>query len=100
MQLCSCVADVMERAGRIHVLVNNAAAGLIGAIEETPAEDAMTLFDTTTRGRQPGIGAGVRPTTGSTAGGGAVLLAEPVRLQGSDICGVSGAAAAAGMVQP
>jgi short-subunit dehydrogenase len=42
----SCVAKVLDRSGRIDVLVNNAAAALIGAIEETPVEDAITLFDT------------------------------------------------------
>jgi short-subunit dehydrogenase len=42
----ACVSGVLDRAGRIDVLVNNAAAGLIGAIEETPVEDARALFDT------------------------------------------------------
>ena len=44
--VASCVSHVLDRAGRIDVLVNNAAAALIGAIEETPVEDAITLFDT------------------------------------------------------
>jgi short-subunit dehydrogenase len=42
----SCVSTVMERAGRIDVLVNNAAASLIGAAEETDVNDARDLFDT------------------------------------------------------
>jgi short-subunit dehydrogenase len=42
----SCVTAVLEQAGQIDVLVNNAAAGLIGAVEETPVADARALFDT------------------------------------------------------
>jgi NAD(P)-dependent dehydrogenase (short-subunit alcohol dehydrogenase family) len=34
----SCVAKVLDRSGRIDVLVNNAAAALIDAIEETPSK--------------------------------------------------------------
>jgi NAD(P)-dependent dehydrogenase (short-subunit alcohol dehydrogenase family) len=41
----SCVSAVLERAGGIDVLVNNAGIGLIGAVEETPVEDAAALFD-------------------------------------------------------
>jgi short subunit dehydrogenase len=40
-----CVSAVLEQAGRIDVLVNNAGAGLIGAVEETPVGDARALFD-------------------------------------------------------
>jgi NAD(P)-dependent dehydrogenase (short-subunit alcohol dehydrogenase family) len=43
--VAACVAAVLERAGRIDVLVNNAAVGLMGAIEETPGRDAADLFD-------------------------------------------------------
>lgn len=39
------IAGVMEKAGRIDVLVNNAGAALSGAIEETDIEQAKTLFD-------------------------------------------------------
>jgi NAD(P)-dependent dehydrogenase (short-subunit alcohol dehydrogenase family) len=39
------IADVMRRAGRIDVLVNNAGAALAGAIEETAVEQAQALFD-------------------------------------------------------
>lgn len=42
----SCVSAVLERAGAIAVLVNNAAAGLIGAIEETSISEARMLFET------------------------------------------------------
>ena len=41
----SCVSTVLERAGRIDVLVNNAAVGLIGAEEEASIEEARALFD-------------------------------------------------------
>jgi NAD(P)-dependent dehydrogenase (short-subunit alcohol dehydrogenase family) len=39
------VAELMKRAGRIDVLVNNAGASLAGAIEETQVEQAQALFD-------------------------------------------------------
>ena len=42
----SCVSAVLERAGRIDVLVNNAGVGLIGAEEEASIEEARVLFDT------------------------------------------------------
>jgi NAD(P)-dependent dehydrogenase (short-subunit alcohol dehydrogenase family) len=39
------VKQVMESAGRIDVLVNNAGGALSGAIEETGTEQAQSLFD-------------------------------------------------------
>ena len=39
------VAELVERAGRIDVLVNNAGAALVGAIEETETAQAQALFD-------------------------------------------------------
>ncbi len=41
-----CVSRVLERAGRLDVLVNNAGASLAGAVEETTTEQARALFET------------------------------------------------------
>jgi NAD(P)-dependent dehydrogenase (short-subunit alcohol dehydrogenase family) len=40
------VTTVIERAGRIDVLVNNAGSGVVGAAEESSTEQAQQLFDT------------------------------------------------------
>jgi NAD(P)-dependent dehydrogenase (short-subunit alcohol dehydrogenase family) len=37
--------EIVERAGRIDVLVNNAGGALVGAIEETDTAQAQALFD-------------------------------------------------------
>src|SRR2546428_7229092 len=42
----SCVRTVLDRAGRIDALVNNAGYALIGALEETSIEEAKDLFET------------------------------------------------------
>ena len=39
------VAEVLAKAGRIDVLVNNAGVGVVGAIEETSLEQARDLFE-------------------------------------------------------
>jgi NAD(P)-dependent dehydrogenase (short-subunit alcohol dehydrogenase family) len=39
------VADVLARAGRIDVLINNAGTSIVGAIEETDTDQARALFD-------------------------------------------------------
>src|SRR5438270_8171253 len=39
------VAEVLAKAGRIDVLVNNAGVGVIGAIEETSLEQARDMFE-------------------------------------------------------
>ena len=42
----SVVRTVLERAGRIDVLVNNAGVALIGSSEETSIDEARQLFET------------------------------------------------------
>jgi NAD(P)-dependent dehydrogenase (short-subunit alcohol dehydrogenase family) len=42
----SCVRTVLDRAGRIDALVNNAGHALIGSSEETGIEEAKELFET------------------------------------------------------
>lgn len=44
-EIDAAVASAIERFGRIDVLVNNAAAGLLGAIEESSSQDIRDLFD-------------------------------------------------------
>ena len=41
-----CVATMLERAGSLDVLVNNAGVDLVGAVEETALADAQWVFDT------------------------------------------------------
>jgi len=40
------IRSIIDRAGRIDVLVNNAGTSLIGAVEETATTEAASLFDT------------------------------------------------------
>ena len=40
------IQSVIDRSGRIDVLVNNAGAGMVGAVEETAIAEAASLFDT------------------------------------------------------
>jgi NAD(P)-dependent dehydrogenase (short-subunit alcohol dehydrogenase family) len=42
----ACVEDVLRISGRIDVLVNNAGYSIVGAVEETPIDQARDLFDT------------------------------------------------------
>src|SRR4051812_17787014 len=39
------IAEVLSRAGRIDLLVNNAGVGLLGGAEESSAAQARALFD-------------------------------------------------------
>ena len=41
----SCVAAILDREGRIDVLVNNAGYGSYGAVEDVPIEEARRQFD-------------------------------------------------------
>ena len=43
--ISACVQTVLERAGRIDALVNNAGRALIGSSEETSVEEARSLFE-------------------------------------------------------
>jgi NADP-dependent 3-hydroxy acid dehydrogenase YdfG len=42
----ACVETLLREAGRIDVLVNNAGRAMVGACEETTADEARALFET------------------------------------------------------
>ncbi len=42
----SAIAQIMEKEGRIDILINNAGIGITGPIEETPEEEIKKAFDT------------------------------------------------------
>ncbi|NRB59175.1 MAG: SDR family oxidoreductase [Winogradskyella sp.] len=44
--IASCVSEVVEKASRIDVLVNNAGAGITGPVEEIPDEEIKRNFET------------------------------------------------------
>lgn len=41
-----CIAEALRRAGRLDAVVNNAGRAMVGACEETSAEEARALFET------------------------------------------------------
>jgi len=44
--VATCTSSVLEQAGRIDVLVNNAGIGVLGALEETSLAEARAVFET------------------------------------------------------
>lgn len=46
----SAVKQVISKAGRLDVLINNAGVGITGPIEETPHEEILKVFDTNFHG--------------------------------------------------
>ena len=44
--IASCVSEVVEKASRIDVFVNNAGAGITGPVEEIPDEEIKRNFET------------------------------------------------------
>ncbi|WP_375324665.1 SDR family oxidoreductase [Flagellimonas sp. GZD32] len=44
------VSEVISKAGRLDVLINNAGVGITGPIEETPHEEILHVFDTNFHG--------------------------------------------------
>lgn len=56
-----CIAELLRRAGRLDALVNNAGRAMVGACEETSAEEARSLFETNVFGAMRVVSA-VLPT--------------------------------------
>ncbi|NJB69591.1 NAD(P)-dependent dehydrogenase (short-subunit alcohol dehydrogenase family) [Saonia flava] len=46
----SAVNHIIEKEGRIDILINNAGVGITGAVEETPHEEILKVFDTNFHG--------------------------------------------------
>jgi len=64
----ACVAEILGRAGRLDVLVNNAGRAMVGACEETSATEARALFETNVFGAMRVVTA-VLPTMRAQARG-------------------------------
>lgn len=44
--IVNCIAEVIEKAGRLDVVINNAGVGITGPIEEIPTEEIKNNFET------------------------------------------------------
>jgi short-subunit dehydrogenase len=55
--VATCARELLARAGRVDVLVNNAGRAMVGACEETRADEARALFETNVFGTMRMVGA-------------------------------------------
>ena len=41
---CECVTEVIQKSGRLDIVINNAGVGITGPIEEIPTEEIWKQF--------------------------------------------------------
>ncbi|MBL8950128.1 MAG: SDR family NAD(P)-dependent oxidoreductase, partial [Myxococcaceae bacterium] len=83
----ACIAELLQRAGRIDVLVNNAGRAMVGACEETTADEARALFETNVFGVMR-VTAEVLPAMRAQGGGVIVNLGSASGIMGVPFHGV------------